>query len=94
MKDRFYSKTRSEFITGRTANKRAFQIAAEGRKCFVVGAFTTRDGRTMYADTTYIGRREEYHGAHRTGCLYRVIVTPKQPKLRNPCSDSNDLRIG
>ena len=73
--------TRSEYVCGRTANANAFKLANSKGGCFVVTSFTTRDGRRMYADATYIGRREDYLGAplyvagqHR----YRVIVTPKQ----------------
>lgn len=76
---------RSEFITGRASNKKAWTIAKEGHRCFVVGAFTTSDGRTMYADAIYIGNREGYDGVKKvrphTRCLYRVIVTPKVSEI-------------
>lgn len=73
--------TRSEYVCGRTANANAFNLANSKGGCFVVTSFTTCDGRRMYADATYIGRRENYPGAppYVGGQKrYRVIVTPKR----------------
>lgn len=79
---------RSEFITGRSANKRAFQVSLEGLRSFVVGAFTCTDGRTMYGDAVFIGKRENYKGyptvRRKTRVLYRVIVTPKESGSHDP----------
>lgn len=75
---------KSEYICGRRANREAFEVAREGGKCFVVTSFTTRDGRRMYADATFIGHRENYYPGSRKDTKgqkrYRVIVTPKQGK--------------
>jgi hypothetical protein len=73
-------------LTGRKANSRAWVLAEQSGGCFVVGAYTTFRGETMYAEPVYTGSRKGYGGVHKirpgTRCRYRVIVTPKQPK---PC---------
>lgn len=79
---------RSQTILGRLRNKKAWVVAKEGQKCFVVMSYTTSRGGRFYADACYVGTRERWDERDKQpatkmslgGPRYRVIVTPKPEK--------------